>query len=724
MARKTTLSAQDKQHLKNLLKQALTLRDIFGTATDKAVALGAATGFCDPNGEFLFDKFPAIKERVQELFRGLHGQLVSTISEGNRREWLLSAAKNDEMVKRLCERAGISTDRAKEWLRPNMEAFEAFQGRKERGMGLSDRVWRLTDQFKGELEMALELGLGDGKSAADLSRDVREYLNEPHKLFRRVRNEKGQLRLSKSAAAYHPGQGVYRSSYKNALRLTATENNMAYRTADHERWQQLDFVIGIEILLSNNHPCEDICDELAGVYPKTFKFVGWHPFCRCIAVPKLADEDEFIARQQALIDGQDVPEGGYSGEVTYMPDAFNNWVQNNAERIENVKNVPYFIRDNQELVQDAKNPSDPQAAALRQNDIDIEAALGVKRGKPMSFEEANEQKSNPNYALDESYRVNCQTCVMANELRRRGFDIEALANTKGSALEKLSYHTESAWFDAAGNTPTSNVSGLCKVKRKRWDGTEYEAWEKTCKNRKQMVAALESDITEDGRYHIKWTWARGNCGHIITVERIDGRLRYYDPQDGKVITDFVGYIDGIKTAGGIRWLRVDTLRANPDIAKKVLSKPKTGTKSGKAATGGVSGRVTPEVIRLRKNAIQSGDFPTSLTHHLHENLITTKLYLGNKPLNRILNHCVSADEIDAVKYIWHHPEMMHNPRVSPLGEGKDMSSERAQKNIANKRERGVKGYIEYEFEYAGKTWLVKTEEHRAGFEQFYHIRKK
>lgn len=389
MARKLTLSAYDKQHLKNLLRQAQTLRDIFGSATDKAVAIGAASGFCDPEGEFLFDKFPAIKERVRKLFDGLHDQLTTAITDGNRREWLLSEAKNDEMVQKLCRRAGISTDRAKEWLQPNMTALDAFQGRMERGMSLSDRVWRLTDQFKGELEMALELGLGDGKSAADLSRDVREYLNEPHKLFRRVRNEKGQLRLSKSAAAYHPGQGVYRSSFKNALRLTATENNMAYRTADHERWQQLDFVIGIEILLSNNHPCEDICDELAGVYPKTFKFVGWHPFCRCIAVPKLADEDEFIARQQALIDGKDVPEGGYSGEITEMPEAFNNWVQDNAERIENATNVPYFIRDNRAQVNNILKIKDTVKANVTANTI--AAAIEANR------HEYERLKENPDY---------------------------------------------------------------------------------------------------------------------------------------------------------------------------------------------------------------------------------------------------------------------------------------------------------------------------------------
>ena len=76
-----------------------------------------------------------------------------------------------------------------------------------------------------------------------MSRDVRRYLRNPDKLFRRVRDKHGNLRLSKAAKAYHPGRGVYRSSYRNALRLTATENNMAYRTADHLRWQQQPFVV-------------------------------------------------------------------------------------------------------------------------------------------------------------------------------------------------------------------------------------------------------------------------------------------------------------------------------------------------------------------------------------------------------------------------------------------------------------------------------------------------
>ena len=66
----------------------------------------------------------------------------------------------------------------------------------------------------------------------------------------------GKLALSKNAKAFHPGQGVYRSSYKNAMRLTLTETNAAYRLADQDRWQRMDFVVGMRVHKSKNHPTE------------------------------------------------------------------------------------------------------------------------------------------------------------------------------------------------------------------------------------------------------------------------------------------------------------------------------------------------------------------------------------------------------------------------------------------------------------------------------------
>ena len=113
-------------------------------------------------------------------------------------------------------------------------------------MNLSERVWNLTEQFKEELEMGLDLGLRDGISAVEMSRTLRAYLRNPDALFRRVRDEHGVLHLSERAKAYHPGRGVYRSAYKNARRLTSTEVNITYRTADHLRMQELDFVVGGE----------------------------------------------------------------------------------------------------------------------------------------------------------------------------------------------------------------------------------------------------------------------------------------------------------------------------------------------------------------------------------------------------------------------------------------------------------------------------------------------
>ena len=59
-----------------------------------------------------------------------------------------------------------------------------------------------------------------------------------------------------------------------------------------------------------------------------------------------------------------------------------------------------------------------------------------------------------------------------------------------------------------------------------------------------------------------------------------------------------------------------------------------------------------------------------------------------------------------------------------MGEGKDLTDDKARKNIQAKIERGIVAYQEYTFKYNGTTWLVKLEEHKGGFEQPYFIREK
>lgn len=345
MAKKFKIDLFDKRHFNNMLKRMKGVEDMFDEAVKEASRAGAASGFNDPERPFYFDDFPAVRRKIDKLVKKLHSQVVHTIEEGDHEEWLLSCEKNNELVEAMTRSTSIPKAQITQWKQPNLEALAAFQARKINGLGLSDRVWNITEQFKQELELALDIGLGEGKSAADLSRDVRRYLNEPERLFRRVRDKHGVLRLSKAAKAYHPGQGVYRSSYKNALRLTATENNIAYRTSDYNRWQQLDFVVGIEIRCSNNHPDYDVCDELKGKYPKDFKFTGWHPFCRCHAVPILKTAEEMAADNERIMNGEPL-DCNSANEVNDVPDNFKSWLDRNRERVKTTTSIPYFIKDN------------------------------------------------------------------------------------------------------------------------------------------------------------------------------------------------------------------------------------------------------------------------------------------------------------------------------------------------------------------------------------------
>lgn len=348
MPKTFTIGTYDKKHKENLAKRARKVQQLYDAAVKRIAQAAAPSLFdADPKKEFHFEDFPALKKEMEALMQDLGSSLQANIEDGDQESWTLSNTKNDAMVDSIIGKKKLPAKTVKTWKHPHLEALNAFIARKEAGMNLSRRVWNLTQQFKSEMELALELGMGEGKSAAALSRDVRKYLVEPNKLFRRVRDKSGALRLSKAAAAYHPGQGVYRSSYKNALRMTATENNIAYRTADHNRWQALPFVIGIEIHISNNHPTEDICDLFDGKrFPKDFKFTGWHPWCRCYAVSVLASQEEMDAYTTALMNGEDVSHWKFTGQVEKMPKEFNKWMKDNQARIENATSMPYFIKDN------------------------------------------------------------------------------------------------------------------------------------------------------------------------------------------------------------------------------------------------------------------------------------------------------------------------------------------------------------------------------------------
>jgi hypothetical protein len=550
MAKKFNINLCDKRHYDNIVKRMQGIKDMFDEAVKSASRIGGASGFNDPDNPFYFSNYPAINKKIDELITQLHDKVVFDIEEGDREEWLLSCEKNNELVDAITRSTNIPKAKISQWKQPNLEALEAFQTRKINGMGLSGRVWNITEQLKQELELALDIGLGDGRSAADLTSDVRRYLNEPGRLFRRVRDKHGVLRLSKAAKAYHPGRGVYRSSYKNALRLTATENNIAYRTADHERWQQLPFVIGIEIKLSNNHtlnghPFYDICDELKGKYPKDFKFTGWHPFCRCFAVPFLAKQDEFLEYQRRMLAGEDVSGFKFTGTVNDVPDNFKSWLDNNEKRLDNAKSIPYYLKDNPKYsgvvaprigagsrYSGTKLGRSATKAAYKNYEDALPPTLSVEQTKnineiakdmgisvtPMSFLDADSGKGNIHFGKGTLYEENCQCCVAIHEARLRGLNLTAVAYNAdiNSVQRQLGEHFEDIWI----NPNTKKKPVVQKI-----NGSDDNA----------ILRNLEKHMKSSGRYHIGVNYLNGR-GHAITAERLDsGKIIYYDAQSGEFI---------------------------------------------------------------------------------------------------------------------------------------------------------------------------------------------
>lgn len=354
----TQLRGFDAEHYAATERYAKQIERLYNTACDEFARIGAELG--ESELEFSFDKFPKTRKQAQGILTRLVGKIEAVITTGIKTEWLAACKKNDAFISAILRTAKLTREEVEQYQSRNLDALSTFQRRKVEGLGLSERVWKYAGELKDAMELGIDVALGEGRSAQELSRDLRGYLQEPGRLYRRVRDKGGNLRLSKAAKLYHPGQGVYRSSAKNAQRLARTEVNMAYRESEFLRWQKLDFVVGFRVMLSNNHtiinskgekvPLVDICDELWGDYPKTFKFTGWHPQCRCYVVPILSDYDEYnqdrANRLKAIVRKAKYESLPSRRTITDVPVKFREYIESIKERAKGWKSMPYYIRDN------------------------------------------------------------------------------------------------------------------------------------------------------------------------------------------------------------------------------------------------------------------------------------------------------------------------------------------------------------------------------------------
>lgn len=314
------------------------------------------------------------KDRVQALLDAYNNAVLSLIKQGITKAVLFSTNTQQNALSAFTRFEGKEVDA---WRKETARAFIESRMKRDNGLNLSDRVWNYTQQTKSEFEVAvsqvLENGIGKGISAESLGRQVRQYLNNPDMMYRRyhrkqlmsdgtkkdivewrrrVIDKEGKVRFIKEDLA-KVGTGVYRSARQNALRLTITETNMAYNYSNCKRWESEPFVLGIRIRLSANHPEEDICDELAGDYPKTFMWRGWHPRCMCSVSPILMDRKSDEWKKLRKMPKEEYEAYQSPNLVQNVPDKFSKWCERNAKKLDLARKngkLPYFVRDNMKAV--------------------------------------------------------------------------------------------------------------------------------------------------------------------------------------------------------------------------------------------------------------------------------------------------------------------------------------------------------------------------------------
>lgn len=347
---------------KRLAGYVSLIQSVYETLNLEAAKLVENLGIDDAVEEpFSFSHYPETQKKMAEIQKRFVEDIGAVIYRGTGDEWKNSNEVQDLLANNVLKayEAVVDKEKYKVLYQTNSDALEAFQNRKDKGFNVSDKLWSQSSVYKKELEDAISCAIEKGMSAVTLSKRISKYLQDFPQLQKDYKEKFGIASKAMDCE--------YRS-----IRLAASEINMAYRAAENKRWEQMDFVVGYEIKLSGNHtlngkPFTDICDTLAGKYPKDFVWTGWHPLCRCYKIPILKTEEEFWSW-----DGRSEASTDSVNSVRDVPDQFKKWVLENSVRIEKANangTLPYFLKDNKEIFQNISTEKSVSEVMQRASDV-------------------------------------------------------------------------------------------------------------------------------------------------------------------------------------------------------------------------------------------------------------------------------------------------------------------------------------------------------------------
>nr|DAK83485.1 MAG TPA: minor capsid protein [Caudoviricetes sp.] len=159
---------------------------------------------------------------------------------------------------------------------------------------------------------------------------------------------------------------------------------------------------------------------------------------------------------------------------------------------------------------------------------------------------------NPHFSEGYKWQNNCQRCVVAWELRQRGYDVTA---KPFAAHDDIGNSGVACWeFDHRAWFHDSEYRGLTRGGFKRSVESAFDEW-------------------GDGAraiVRVKWDRRHGGCGHFFSARREGDKIIYEDPQAGTV-RDIDGTLANCTRDSGELWvLRVDD-RNLTDLVKEAVT---------------------------------------------------------------------------------------------------------------------------------------------------------
>lgn len=385
------MDSNQQQILRYLAQLERQLIKAYGATYSAALEIAEVRKAIESGSTFSWSNNRAAAAKVDKLLKQLSDKVQTLIANGINASYrkgersvegqIIKALgiRQREQKKEVTAICDAATDKRREM---GMTAAARWTARRG-GIQASAAIWQ--QNAKKEIEVIVQNGITEGKSPKEIATDIRGYLLEPHRYEKSVYNPvTGKLERSEAARNYHPGQGIYRSSYKNALRMARTEMTAAYRAAEWESYQTNPLIKAYEIRLSSNHttkktvkgksvvvPLEDICDKLAGVYPKSFKWTGWHPQCRCYMVPVTCGKSDFRQLLEARKADREAKQQGKEATAVkkleqqaanrQLPKQFTKWLEDNQGRIDEARKtggkIPMWITENADIPKQVVTPA-------------------------------------------------------------------------------------------------------------------------------------------------------------------------------------------------------------------------------------------------------------------------------------------------------------------------------------------------------------------------------